>query len=182
MNLCSQVAMEYCAHTVDDTACQFYVPLYELAIHTPTELSFHVSAKISSSAQLRFVADECECGVVCSYEELLPSRTANTPTGDNVIVDGFEAVSASQELTTSVIAKTLGEFKLCVAPNDGAQSGNDFTLFVAKVRVSGIDCVFDLSSAPCLSDACAFEPTSDACLQVVAEHCSVQPFKRVFFS
>jgi hypothetical protein len=175
MNLCSQVAMEYCAHTVDDTACQFYVPLYELAIHTPTELSFHVSAKISSSAQLRFVADECECGVVCSYEELLPSRTANTPTGDNVIVDGFEAVSASQELTTSVIAKTLGEFKLCVAPNDGAQSGNDFTLFVAKVRVSGIDCVFDLSSAPCLSDACAFEPTSDACLQVVAEHCSVQP-------
>jgi hypothetical protein len=61
MNLCSQVAMEYCAHTVDDTACQFYVPLYELKINEPTELSFHISEQILSSAQLRFVAYECEC-------------------------------------------------------------------------------------------------------------------------
>jgi hypothetical protein len=148
-DLCQQVMAEYCASPASDAdACELLLLHFERVVNETAPLVLHAK---DPTGDVRAVVRDCGCNATCgSTLASVWTRQEGRDEKDNLV-------------TLDILFGAAGQVEICV--------GEEAVALVTAV-VRNPACVFSADGAPCTAAACAVDPSSEVCQQIMAEYCA----------
>jgi hypothetical protein len=155
---CMQFTAEYCANMVEDTGCEFIVPVFRRETGQVADVAIYSNA-VPARGNVWVVLDTCSCAdASCNVADV------------DVLASSFDV--ASHLSVVSVEPGTIaGSYAVCMS----AKHAPDATaVHVATLEiVNSGSCAFSADAAPC--SICAEDASSELCVQVAAAYCAERP-------